>query len=182
MILGENIILSAVEEKHLLKLMEWRNNPEFRKYYREYRVIGYEHQKNWWKSKILNDDTWQYFVVKHKDSPENIIGWVGLTYINWVYRTGEFSITLGDESYRGKGLGKDMLRTILRYGFEDLNLNRIWCEVYDNNKALDLYKKIGFEQEGVLRETVFKNNKYLNSHVLSMLKKDYEKIKLQWKK
>ena len=73
MILGENIILSAVEEKHLLKLMEWRNNPEFRKYYREYRVIGYEHQKNWWKSKILNDDTWQYFVVKHKDSPENII-------------------------------------------------------------------------------------------------------------
>ena len=182
MINGKDIILSAVEEHHLPQLMEWRNNPEFRKYYREYKVIGEDHQKNWRKNKILNDDTWHYFVVKPKKEPNKLIGWVGLTYINWVYRTGEFSITLGDTSYRGLGLGKDMLRTILKFGFEDLNLNRIWYEVYGNNTALDLYKKIGFKEEGVLRESVFKNNTYVNSHILSMLKKEYEKIKIEWKK
>ena len=56
MIIGKKVILEIPEEKHLSKMLEWRNDPEFRQYYREYRVLSYENQLKWWKDKILNDD------------------------------------------------------------------------------------------------------------------------------
>ena len=43
MIIGKKVILEVPEKKHLTKMLEWRNNPEFRQYYREYRVLTYEH-------------------------------------------------------------------------------------------------------------------------------------------
>ena len=54
MIEGEKIILDRVEEKHLPQLLEWRNDPENRKFYREYRVLTIEDKKKWYNDKILN--------------------------------------------------------------------------------------------------------------------------------
>jgi hypothetical protein len=176
MITGKKVLLSGVEEEHLPILLKWRNNPEFRKYYREYRVLTIEDKKNWWKSKICNDDTWQFFVVKPLDK-DFVIGSIGLTYIHPIYKTAEFSITIGHERYRGGGYGSDALRTLVKYGFEQLNLNRIWCEVYSNNDAIGIYRHIGFKDEGKLRQTVFKNGEYLDSYVLGMLKSDYDDLK-----
>ena len=174
MIKGKKVILDRVEEKHLEQLLKWRNDPYNRQFYREFRVMAIENKKKWFLEKVVNDDSWQFFTVRPIDKPEKVIGSTGLTYINWVYRTAEFSITIGDKDYRGKGIGSDTLRTLIDHGFNSLNLNRIWCEVYSNNAAIDVYKRIGFKEEGLLRETVFKNGKYLDSHILSMLKSDWE--------
>ncbi len=173
MIEGEKIVLDRVEEKHLPQLLEWRNDPANRKFYREYRVLTIEDKKKWYNDKILNDNSWQFFVVKPREKTDSIIGTVGLTYINFVYGTAEFSITLGDKDYRGRGYGSDMLRTIMKYGFNDLNLNRIWCEVYSNNAAIEIYEKVGFVREGTLRQNVFKDGEYLDSTILSILKDEY---------
>ena len=92
--------------------------------------------------------------------------------------TGEFGIYIGDDDYRNGGFGSDALRTLIKYGFEDLNLNRIWCEVYDNNAALEVYKHIGFIYEGKMRENYYHEGQYWDSHILGMLKKEYnEKYK-----
>jgi len=175
-IIGKKVILDIPDESHLEKMRSWRNNPEFRQYYREYRVLSKQHQIRWWKEKVLEDDSWQYFVVKPIDDSEKIIGFAGLTYIHPIYRTGEFAITIADSEFQKSGYGSDALRTLIKYGFEELNLNRIWCEVYSNNSALDVYRHIGFKDEGVLRQTVYKNGEYLDSHVLSMLKSDYDEL------
>ena len=45
--------------------------------------------------------------------------------------------------FRGKGIGSDALRTLMKYGYEEINLNKIWCEVFSNNDAIDIYRKIG---------------------------------------
>ena len=176
MIIGKKVILDITDESNLEKMRSWRNNPEFRQYYREYRVLSRKDQIRWWKEKVLEDDSWQYFVVKPIDDSEKIIGFAGLTYIHPIYRTGEFAITIAESDYQRNGYGSDALRTLIRYGFEELNLNRIWCEVYSNNSALDVYRHIGFKDEGVLRQTVYKNGKYLDSHILSMLKSDYDEL------
>jgi len=175
MIEGKKIILKVPEENNLEKMLMWRNKSENIQYYREYRYLTMQNQKEWFKNKIVNDDTWQYFCVFPKDKPDLLIGIVGLIYIHPVYKTAEFAITLGDKSYKGKGYGKDMLKTIIRHGFNNLNLNRIWCEVYSNNAAIDLYRNIGFKDEGMMRQTVFKNGSYHDSYILGMLKQDYEK-------
>ena len=174
MIKGEKVILSQVEEFHLSLLLNWRNNPDFRKYYREYRLLTMTHQKRWWRNKILNDDSWQYFVIKPIDK-DKVIGVTGLTYIHPIYRSAEFAITIGDLSYSGQGYGSDALRTLIKYGFNEINLNRIWCEVFSNNAALEIYKHIGFKAEGIMRETYFYDGKYWDSHILSMLRSEWKK-------
>lgn len=173
MIKGKKIQLCAVEREHLPVLQQWRNDPELRKYYREYRELTLSHKEAWYNSKIVNDDSWQFFVVKPLGE-DKVIGSCGLTYINWVHRTGEFSITIGDGEYRNGGYGSDTLRTLIKYGFEDLNLNRIWCEVYSNNDAIGIYRHIGFRDEGVLRQSYYNEGRYWDSHILGMLKSEYE--------
>jgi len=164
MIRGKKVILQVPDKKHLELMLQWRNNPDFRQYYREYRVLNKNQQLKWWKRRVIKDDSWQYFVVSPASEKDKIIGFVGLTYIHPIYKTAE---------YRGKGYGSDALRTVIKYGFEQLNLNRIWCEVYSNNKSVDVYRYLGFKDEGVLRQSVFKNGEYLDSYILSMLKEEY---------
>lgn len=177
MIQGKKIILTKPLKEDMPLLLKWRNNPDNRKYYREYRESNLEDQMGWYENIIMKDPTWHHFVVKPIDS-NKIIGVVFLNHIHPIYKTGEFGITLGSPEYRGRGYGKDMLITLIKYGFEELNLNRIWCEVYSNNESIHLYRKIGFKDEGILRQHVFKNGEYLDSYMLGMLKGEYnEKYK-----
>ena len=172
MLLGNKVYLSSVNEESIEQLRKWRNDPGLRKYFREYREISKQMQKSWFENKVLNDDNQVNFEIHNKKTKE-LIGHCGLYYINWLHRKAEFGIYIGDSKHRNGGYGSDALRQLIKYGFEELNLNKIWCEVYGNNEAIDIYRHIGFEDEGVLREDVYKNGKYLDSYVLSILRKNY---------
>jgi len=68
------------------------------------------------------------------------------------------------------------MRTMSRYGFEELNLNRIWLRVYDTNpRARKAYEKAGFVYEGTLRQAEYKHGRYIDVHVMSILKSDWIK-------
>jgi len=176
MITGKLVTLSKPKREDMQILLDWRNNPENRKYFREYKESNLEDQLIWYEKSVMNDPSWHHFVVKPIDNQDKIIGVVLLNHIHPIYRTGEFGITLGDEAYRGKGYGKDMLLTLIKYGFDQLNLNRIWCEVYSNNDSIHMYRKIGFKDEGVLRQHVYKDGQYLDSYMLGMLKSEYDEM------
>ena len=172
MIVGKKSYLTSVQPESIEQLREWRNNPELRKYFREYREISKPMQDNWYKNRVLDNPNQVDFEIHDKVSGK-FIGHCGLYYINWVNRTAEFTVYLGDFDFRGKGIGKDALITLFNYGFKDLNLNRIWCEVYTNNKALGVYESIGFVKEGVMRETYFNDGKYWDSTILSILRHEW---------
>lgn len=177
MLNGTKIQLKKVERKNINQLREWRNNPELRKYFREHRLINEDNQIKWYENKILSDSN-QYNFEIHAKEKSVLIGHCGLYYIDWINRTAEFGIYIGDCDFRNGGYGSDALRTLIKYGFNDLNLNRIWCEVYSNNEALKIYEHIGFIHEGKLRENYFNEGKYYDSYILGMLRSDYyEKYK-----
>ena len=170
---GKKIFLSSVELSSIEQFRKWRNNPELRKYFREYLEISEEMQKTWYNSKVLNDKNQVNFEIHDLDT-QKLIGHCGLYYINWIHRHAEFGIYIGDPKYRGGGYGSDALRTLIKYGFNDLNLNKIWCEVYSNNQALGLYRHIGFKDEGVFRQHYFNEGKYWDSYLLSLLRGEHE--------
>ena len=174
MLKGKLIELVKPELKHMPLLSKWRNNPENRKFYREFEEKSIEDQIYWYHEIMNKDNTWYHFCIRPIGEAK-IIGIVMLNHIHWVNKTGEFGITIGDKEFQGKGYGSDALLTLLLYGFFELNLNRIWCEVYSNNPAIDLYKKIGFQEEGRLRSHIFKQNKYYDSFLLGMLKSEFQK-------
>ena len=76
--------------------------------------------------------------------------------------------------FRGKGYGKLSYQKFLPFIFNNFLLHKISLEVLSTNTiAISLYKKLGFVQEGVKRDEVFKNYKWVDSIIMSILKREY---------
>lgn len=105
---------------------------------------------------------------------DRCLGHVGLYKIDHRVRSAEFAILIGDKSRWGQGLGREITSAVLKFGFEQLNLNRIELTVLENNAAaLALYRRLGFVQEGVQRQAQFRDGQYLNVVQMGLLHQEY---------
>lgn len=103
------------------------------------------------------------------------IGNIALQQINWIYRTAEFAILLGDKSQWSKGYGLEASRLLVNHGFCALNLNRISCATYENNEGMKkLAISLGMKQEGVRRNAAYKNGEYLDIVEFGLLKEEFK--------
>jgi RimJ/RimL family protein N-acetyltransferase len=110
------------------------------------------------------------------DGADTAIGHVGLYKIDPRIGMAEFAIVIGDKSRWGKGLGRACTRFMIEYGFSQLNLRRIYLEVLETNpRAADLYRSLGFVDEGRLRQAQFKSNRYLDVIVMGLLRDEYRR-------
>lgn len=71
---------------------------------------------------------------------------------------------------RGLGYGTSIYQAVLAYAFDQLNCHRVWLQVLQTNKrGARLYEKLGFKTEGILREAVFRDGRYVDYTVMSIL-------------
>ena len=175
MIKGKKIYLCAVEEQSIEQLREWRNTPDLRQYFREYREINSTMQKDWFHNRVMKNKDQVDFEIRDRKT-NTLLGHCGLYYINWISRKAEFTVYIGNKHYRNGGYGSDALRTLFKYGFEQLNLNKIWCEVYSNNQAISIYRHLGFVDEGCLRQNYYNDGKYWDSYLLGLLRDEWQKL------
>jgi len=101
------------------------------------------------------------------------VGVCGLTSIDKHNQSAEFSLYIRPDRHR-MGYGADALRLLLRHAFFDLNLNRIWGETYEGNPALAMFEKVGMKQEGRLRQTYFREGRFIDSIIVSMLRTEWQ--------
>lgn len=173
MMAGDRIYLRAVEEEDLPLLRDWRNNENFRKYFREYQELNLSNQKLWFQKYVVEDKNTLMFVIVDKKSDEPI-GVCGLCYINWIHRNADLSLYIGkDEIYIDSeegGIAWDTLNVLFEYGFNRLGMHKVWCEIYSYDKPKhELFHNYGFHQDGVLRDNYFYDGKYQDSHLFSIL-------------
>ena len=173
MLKGQKTYLRAIEEKDLAKLLQWRNQPSFRKYFREYRELSWEMQVAWYQDTVVSDDTVRMFAILDQD--EKLIGACGVCYINWVDRNGDFSIYIGaNDLYIDDTLAIDAAQSLIRYSFEELNLHRLWAEIYDiDNAKIQMFDTLGFQLDGRHRETHWTDGRWVDSLFYSLLSQDY---------
>lgn len=118
-----------------------------------------------WFAAYQKDASRKIFTVTSGGKP---IGQVGLLSINLDDNNAELYIVIGDPAYRGRGLGKELMRYILDYGFSKRKLHRIYLTVHAANvPAIRLYEACGFTREGRLRESVLRNGKYEDEILMS---------------
>jgi RimJ/RimL family protein N-acetyltransferase len=176
MLKGQMVGLAAVEREDLKELRDWRNNPEFRKHFREYRELSMADQENWYQHKVLTDPTTMMFSIRSLGNNE-LLGCCGFVYINWVHRHADLSLYIGSKNVYidDKGVAEDASRVLLRYGFGELGLNKVWTEIYEfDTKKKALYDHIGMKQDGLLRENYFYDGKWWNSRILSILSSEFK--------
>ncbi len=169
---GKKILLRAIEEKDLVVLKEMVNDPEF-----EYKVVGYsfpisDFQQKIWFENISKNNNCLKLIIEYEDKA---VGLATIDDIDWKNRTASHGMKLIKEA-QGKGIGKDVVMTICDYAFYELQLNRLEGGMLETNiPSLKLYEKCGWKKEGIFRQYVYKNGKYLDYYPVAILKQDYNR-------
>jgi RimJ/RimL family protein N-acetyltransferase len=102
------------------------------------------------------------------------IGNIALDNINYINRTSELTIVIGDKSCWKKGYGKEAAKLICDHGFMSLNLNRIACGTFEDNKGMrKLAEYLGMREEGRRRHAVYKHGRYVDVIEYGVLKDEY---------
>jgi len=127
-----------------------------------------------WIEKISRSNKEKYLILELKNSEKyDKIGLICLTDIDFINR----SISVGGhilEDFSSKGHGKKMYEIIFQICFNIWNMNRVWLIVLKKNqKAINLYQKMSFIVEGVMRQAIFKDGKYEDYFLMSILQEDY---------
>lgn len=102
------------------------------------------------------------------------IGWVDLKNIDLTNKQAELGIVIGDKDYWGKGYGLSAMKEMLSWGFNELGLNKIWLRVdIDNVNAIKSYKRMGYLEEGILRQDRLRNGKFIDRLRMSILRSEF---------
>ena len=102
---------------------------------------------------------------------------VSLDGFNFTDRSAVLGIFIGDDSNRGKGYGKEAIKLLLEYGFNNLNLNNIMLSVYSFNKrAIKVYESLGFKKFGTRHKSHYFKGKFYDEIQMEILKEEYSEI------
>ncbi|WP_077328354.1 GNAT family N-acetyltransferase [Virgibacillus siamensis] len=166
----QDLQLRPVEKNDLEFLHKLNNNPDVMKFWFEEPYLSMEKLKNMYEKSLDNTEHRQ-FILSLLD--ENI-GYVGLFSIDDRHRNAEFGIMI-DPSHQGNGYAGKATKLALEYGFNQLNLHKIYLyAAKKNEKAIHIYGKIGFQIEGEMKEHFFVNGSYHDAVVMSVFQRDYK--------
>ncbi len=116
-----------------------------------------------------------YFFVIRNLADDRLIGTIGLDGFDWAARHAWVGIGLGERDFWGKGYGTDAMRVLLRYAFQELNLNRVNLNVFEyNERAQKSYLKCGFTEEGRLRQVMLREGRRWDIIFMGILKSEWE--------
>lgn len=120
----------------------------------------------------IEDKNHLIFVFRRKE--DNLM--VGFALIRLDFKSEIFELRRIAISHKGIGYGKEVMTALLKYAFEDMNINRFWLDVYpDNVIGIKLYEGLGMHRDGILRQNYKSNRGYLDQIIYSMLKSEYVK-------
>ena len=176
MIVSERVRLRSIEREDIPDFVEWLNDVEVTAGLLMYLPLANWEEANWFESLAGRPAEERPLAVdaRRPDGSWVHIGNVGFHGIDWVARSAEFGIFIGDKSFWNKGYGGEITRLMLRHGFETLNLNRIGLEVFETNpRAIHTYEKAGFVLEGRRRQAHFRNGRFCDILMMSVLRDEW---------
>lgn len=191
MIYGERIRLRSAERDDLPTFVKWLNDPEVTAGLSIYWPYSQAEEDLWFEEMLkrpkdehvlcieiplLEDRRAMTAIEAAKDDALRwkVIGTVGFGPIDHRNHNVEFGINIGEKSYWNQGYGTEAVRVLVQYGFDTLNLHRIYLRVFETNpRAIRAYEKAGFTLEGRQRQAEFRNGKYIDMLVMSILRDEF---------
>lgn len=175
-LVGDTVYLSALTTDDVSdRYTGWLNDPEVCRD-NSHAIVPNTHARtiDYVKS-VQGSNSTMAFAVRWKNNDDHI-GNGSIQKIDWINRSAELAILIGEKDAWNKGVATEVYRLLIRYGFMVLNLNRISSAQTCRNAAMvKVCEKAGMIKEGLLREALFKNGEYLDVAVHALLLKDYEK-------
>ncbi|MBN1979496.1 MAG: GNAT family N-acetyltransferase [Anaerolineae bacterium] len=175
MIPGEKVRLRPIERGDLPRFVAWFGDPEVHHHLAIWLPFSLAQEERWFERHLEQIESQKAVLLAIETSEGEHIGNIGLHQIDWKNRHAELGIAIGEKAYWGQGYGTDAIRTLLRLCFLEMNLHRVTLRVdADNARGIRCYEKAGFQKEGTLRDAVFREGRYIDQHVMSILKTEFE--------
>jgi len=176
MIVGKRVRLRAVDRTDLPRFVVWMNDTQVTRGLLVAQPMSLADEEKWFEQMQTRPKEEHVLGIEiaTPDGRWEHIGNCSFHNVDWRSRVAEVGIVIGEKQYWGQGYGSDAMRLLLRHGFNTLNLNRIYLHVFENNPgAIRSYEKVGFVHEGRLREDIFKEGRYLDVLVMSVLRSEW---------
>jgi ribosomal-protein-alanine N-acetyltransferase len=145
--------------------------------------VSQEVEKKWIEGKILNNKDELYLAICLKQD-NSMIGYIGVKDFDRLNRNALLQgMIIGEEQNRNLINSTQALFLILDHLFSEMGLHRVYGYWLEEHKSSILFgEMLGFQKDGLLRETVFKNNRFHNLILASVLESDFIKVRERFKK
>jgi len=173
MLRGERVVLRAIEREDLPNYVPWLNDPDVLEYFGSYRPVSLAQEEQWYENMLQARDQLNFAI----EVDGRHVGGGGFCNIDHQNRHAEVGLFIGVKELWDQGLGADVLRTLLHYGFDGLNFHRICLRSFaENERARRCYEKVGFQVEGRAREHVFRHGRWIDELRMSILEDEWRAL------
>ena len=165
-----NITLRKFTAEDIPNKVRWINDESNNTYLHYELPLELEKTQCWFDN--IKNKADRYDAVIEADGVS--IGVIGLLNIDSVNLKAEYYITLGEASYKRKGISYIASQQLLEYAFDVLDLNKVYLNVDANNiAACNLYEKLGFNCEGIFKEDMMHRGELIDRKRYAILKRDW---------
>jgi len=176
---GFDIGLRRLEMSDLDSIMEWINDPDVTKNFAGMSSKITRDQEAAFLEKMADSDTDRLYAVV--DRKGHYLGNAGIHKIYWPARNGRVGIVLGARGARGRGYGQQTLKLLSAQAFLELDLHKLWLVHYSTNARMaHIATKLGFIEEGRLREEYFHAGEYHDMVRYGLLEQDFATLAESW--
>ncbi len=183
MIYGDRVRLRCVERDDLPQFVKWLNDPEVRDGLATLYPLGMAEEERWFEENLKLEPARRALAIDALPGPDDLSAWpgswshiggTGFHQVDWRNHWAELGIAIGSKESWNHGYGTDATRTMVRWAFQELNLNRVFVRVYEYNAgAIRCYQKVGFKPEGRLRQDRFHRGRYYDTLLMGLLRDEF---------
>lgn len=176
MLFSQRLRLRPIQRSDLPFFVEWLNDPEVRQFITVTIPLSLEEEEQWYEQMLKQPKPERPFAIEVREEGEwRLIGNITLFDLSWVNRSAEVGILIGDKRFWNRGYGREAMRLMVQHAFETLNLNRVYLRVdVENIRGIKSYEQAGFVKEGILRQANYRNGKYSDMMVMSVLRSEWQ--------
>jgi RimJ/RimL family protein N-acetyltransferase len=168
-VLGDLVKLRAMEPSDAEALWRWNHDPDVMRWMEDGYAQTLARITNWLEDRPRNDYTDVLFGIEVVEDAK-LIGLVRLHGAEPETGCADLDIYLGEKEYWGKGYATDAMRTVCRYGFDKMRLHKITLTVVaENHAAHHVYQKVGFVDEGRLRQVFRRDGHWYDKFTMGLL-------------
>jgi RimJ/RimL family protein N-acetyltransferase len=174
---GKFVRLSAWDPEEMSKVIpRWYRNSEYIRLLNSSArpMLSPKAELKWMEEEVDKMSPGSYFFSIRTLAEDKLIGELNLDVVTWPGGDAFVGLGIGETEYWNKGYGTDIMKVLLRFAFNEINLRRVTLTVFQYNpRAIRSYEKAGFRHEGRMRKVLNKEGRRWDMLYMGILREDW---------